>query len=108
MSSRVYNIEKKEIIRDMKRVFIMLIAAAAAVGCADKGSQIVINDQSPVNEAYKMSGELAYKVIEAQNYEEFKRARAEAERYEEAFRTQVGGEAYLIYLEESNYIFEEL
>lgn len=107
MSSRVYNIEKKEIIRDMKRVFIMLIAAAA-VGCADKGSQIVINDQSPVNEAYKMSGELAYKVIEAQNYEEFKRARAEAERYEEAFRTQVGGEAYLIYLEESNYIFEEL
>ena len=105
--SRVYNIEI-EIIRDMKRVFIMLFAAAAAVGCADKGAQIVINDQSPVNEAYKMSGELAYKVIEAQNYEEFKRARAEAERYEAAFRTQVGGEAYLIYLEESNYIFEEL
>ena len=50
MLSRVYNIEI-EIIRDMKRVFIMLFAAAAAVGCADKGAQIVINDQSPVNEA---------------------------------------------------------
>ena len=107
MSSRVYNIEKKEIIRDMKRVFIMLIAAAA-VGCADKGSQIVINDQSPVNEAYKTSGELAYKVIEAQNYEEFKRARVELEGYEEAFRDQIGGEAYLLYLEECNAILGEL
>lgn len=91
----------------MKRLFIML-SAAAMVGCADKGSQVVISDQNPENEAYNLSGELAYKAIEAQSYEEFKSARAELEKYEEAFRDQIGGEAYLIYLEECNYIFEEL
>ena len=92
----------------MKRVIITLFAAAAMVGCADKGAQVVINDQNPMNEAYEKSGELAYKAIEATTYEEFKSASAELEKYEEAFRTQVGGEAYLIYLEECNYIFEEL
>ena len=49
----------------MKRLIITLFAAAAMVGCADKGSQVVINDQNPVNEAYEKSGELAYKAIEA-------------------------------------------
>ena len=92
----------------MKRLFIMLCAAAAMVGCAEKGSQVVISDQNPENEAYNIRGELAYKVVEAQSYEEFKRARVELEKYEEAFRNQIGGEAYLIYLEECNYIFEEL
>ncbi len=92
----------------MKRLIITLFAAAAMVGCAGKGEQVVINDQNPVNEAYEKSGELAYKAIEATSYEEFKRARVELEKYEEAFRTQIGGEAYLIYLEECNYIFDEL
>ncbi len=92
----------------MKRLIITLFAAAAMVGCAGKGEQVVINDQNPVNEAYEKSGKLAYKAIEATSYEEFKSARVELEKYEEAFRTQVGGEAYLIYLEECNYIFEEL
>ncbi len=92
----------------MKRLFIMLFTAAAMVGCADKGSQIVISDQNPENEAYNISGELAYKAIEAQNYEEFKSARVELERYEEAFRDQIGGEAYLLYLEECNAILSEL
>jgi hypothetical protein len=78
------------------------------MGQAGNGEQVVINDQNPVNEAYEKSGELACKAIEATSYEEFKRARVELEKYEEAFRTQVGGEAYLIYLEECNYIFEEL
>jgi hypothetical protein len=85
-----------------------MLSAVAMVGCADKGSQVVISDQNPENEAYNLSGELAYKAIEAQSYEEFKSARAELEKYEEAFRDQIGGEAYLIYLEECNYIFEEL
>ena len=89
-------------------MFIMLLAAVAMISCADKGSEVKISDQNSVNEAYNISGELAYKVIDAQNYEEFTKARAEIERYEEAFSTQVGGEAYLIFLEECNYIFEEL
>lgn len=91
----------------MKRLFIPLFAVVAMIGCAED-SQVVINDQNPVNEAYTYSGDLAYKVIEAESYEQFKSARKEIEKYEEAFRTQIGGEAYLIYLEECNYIFEEL
>ena len=94
--------------RDMKRFVIMFFAAVAMVGCADKGSKIIINDQNPVNDAYNYSGEFAYKLVDAQNYEEFKEARKQLEQHEEAFRTQVGGEAYRIYLEECNFIFEEL
>lgn len=87
----------------------MLFAAVAVVGCADKNkSGIVISDQNAENIAYDMSYELATKAIEAQNYEEFKRARVELEGYEEAFRDQIGGEAYLLYLEECNAILGEL
>lgn len=91
----------------MKRLFTMLFAAVAVVGCADSGDKVVLSDQNTENQAYEISA-LAYKVVEAKNYEEFKAAREELEKYEEAFRTQIGGDAYLIYLEECNYIFEEL
>ena len=87
----------------------MLFAVVAVVGCADRDkSGIVISDQNAENIAYDMSYELATKAIEAQNYEEFKRARVELEGYEEAFRDQIGGEAYLLYLEECNAILGEL
>jgi hypothetical protein len=85
----------------------MLFAAAAVVGCADSGDKVVLSDQNTENQAYEISA-LAYKVVEAKSYEEFKAAREELEKYEEAFRTQIGGDAYLIYLEECNYIFDEL
>jgi hypothetical protein len=85
----------------------MLFAAAAVVGCADSGDKVVLSDQNTENQAYEISA-LAYKVVEAKSYEEFKAAREELEKYEEAFRTQIGGDAYLIYLEECNYVFEEL
>ena len=56
----------------MKRLSIMLFAAVAVVGCADKGQkQIVISDQNPDNIAYDMSYELATKAVEAENYEDF-------------------------------------
>ena len=88
-------------------MFTMLFAAVAVVGCADSGDKVVLSDQNTENQAYEISA-LAYKVVEAKSYEEFKAAREELEKYEEAFRTQIGGDAYLIYLEECNYIFEEL
>ena len=91
----------------MKRLFTMLFAAVAVVGCADSGDKVVLSDQNTENQAYEISA-LAYKVVEAKSYEEFKAAREELEKYEEAFRTQIGGDAYLIYLEECNYICEEL
>ena len=93
----------------MKRVFIMLVAAAAVVGCAEQSKQqIVISDQYPDDVAFDMSYELATKAVEAENYEQFKKARVELEMYEEAFRDQIGGDAYLLYLEECNAILGEL
>lgn len=87
----------------------MLFAAAAVVGCAEKSqNKIVISDQYPDDVAFDMSYELATKAVEAESYEDFKRARVELERYEEAFRDQIGGEAYLLYLEECNAILGEL
>ena len=91
----------------MKRVFILLFAAAA-VGCAQEKQQIVINDIEPKEDALNMSFDLAYAAVDAQNYEDFKKARVELEKYEEAFRDQIGGEAYLKYLEETNSILSEL
>ena len=91
----------------MKRLFTMLFAAVAVVGCAGNDDKVVLSDQNTENQAYEISA-LAYKVVEAKSYEEFKAAREELEKYEEALRTQIGGDAYLIYLEECNYIFEEL
>jgi hypothetical protein len=93
----------------MKRVFIMLAAATAVVGCAEKKQQeIVIDDQNAMTVAEDMSFELGYMAYDAQSYEEFKKVRVELEKYEEAFRDQIGGEAYLKYLEETNSILSEL
>ena len=107
MLSRLVSQLKYEISRDMKRLFIPLFAAVAMVGCAE-GPKIVIDDQNPTNEADVMSDSLARAVVEAQNYEQFKKARENIEAYEEAFRTQIGGEAYLVYLEACNYYLEQL
>ena len=57
--------------------------------------------------AYDLSYELATRVMEADNHASFIEARAELEAYEEAFRTQIGGEEYEIFLEECNYILNE-
>ena len=85
-----------------------MLVAAVVTGCADDKSKIVINDMTPTNDAYNMSLDVATAVVEAKNYEEFKKARKNAEEHKEAFRTQAGGEAYLIFLEECNYMFGEL
>lgn len=92
----------------MKRLIVIGLAAVALVGCADKKPKYEINELNPTNEAYVMSDSLARMVVEASTYEEFKAARENIEDYEEAMRTQIGGEAYLIFLEDSNYYLEEL
>jgi hypothetical protein len=47
------------------------------------------------------------RVKDATTYEEFRAAADELEAYEEAFRTQIGGESYTIFLEECNAILNE-
>lgn len=92
----------------MKRLLITGLAVVSLVGCADEAPKIKINELNPTNEAYIMSDSLAQGIVEASNYEEFKKARKSIEEYEEAMRTQIGGEAYLIFLEECNYFMEEI
>ena len=47
-------------------------------------------------------------VAEAKSYEEFAGARAELEAYEEAMRTQVGGEEYEAFLMSDNEVLKNL
>ncbi|MBQ2429439.1 MAG: hypothetical protein II274_01140 [Alistipes sp.] len=91
----------------MKRVVMMLGVAVALTACGGNKSEIVISEQNATNMAYDKSFELATKVVEAADYESFRQARAELEAYEQAFREQVGGEAYLIFLEESSAILND-
>ncbi len=92
----------------MKRLLITGLAVVSLVGCADEAPKIKINELNPTNEAYIMSDSLTQGIVEASNYEEFNKARKSIEEYEEAMRTQIGGEAYLIFLEECNYFMEEI
>ena len=89
----------------MKRLTIIALCVAA-VAC-NNNKAITIDEQSAMNAAYDLSYELATRVMEADSYASFIEARAELEAYEEAFRTQIGGEEYKIFLEECNYILNE-
>ena len=89
----------------MKRLTIIALCAAA-VAC-NNNKAITIDEQGAMNAAYDLSYELATRVMEADSYASFIEARAELEAYEEALRTQIGGEEYEIFLEECNYILNE-
>lgn len=91
----------------MKRLVIMSLAAVAFASCAGDAQGVVIDEQNAQNAAYDLSYELATAVTEAASYEEFKAAREALESHEEAFRTQIGGEEYLIFLEETNCVLNE-
>lgn len=80
--------------------------AVVVSACCSNEKEIKINELNPEAEAVELSVN-AVDVIEAQSYEEFVVARQRLEQYEEAFRTQVGGDAYVIFLEECNYILNE-
>ena len=87
---------------------MILGSAVALMACgAEKKSEIIINEQNHLNEAYNLSADLAMRVKDATTYEEFRAAADELEAYEEAFRTQIGGESYIIFLEECNAILNE-
>lgn len=88
---------------------IIVVAAIASVACCNRGGEgIVINEQDHENIAYDKSYELAERVIRATTYEEYQAAAEELRAYEEAFRTQIGGTSYLIFLEESNAVLGEI
>ena len=86
---------------------IILVCALALMACGGGKSEIKIDEQNHLNEAYNLSYELATAVKEATSYEEFRAAADKLKAYEEAFRTQIGGESYLIFLEECNAILND-
>ena len=87
--------------------FITLCSALAFVACGAYNNSIIIDEQNHLNEAYNISFDLATRVKDAKSYEEFRAAADELEAHREAFRTQIGGESYLIFLEECNIILNE-
>ena len=91
----------------MKKIMILGCAVALMACGAEKKREIIINEQNHLNEAYNLSADLAMRVKDATTYEEFRAAADELEAYEEAFRTQIGGESYTIFLEECNAILNE-
>ena len=93
----------------MKRVMIIIVAAITSVACCNRGGEgVVINEQDHENIAYDKSHELAERVVGAATYEEYQSAAEELRAYEEAFRTQIGGTSYLIFLEESNAVLNQI
>ena len=86
---------------------IILGCALALMACGGGKSEIKIDEQNHLNEAYNLSYELATRVKEATTHDEFRAAADELEAYKEAFRTQIGGESYLIFIEECNTILNE-
>lgn len=92
----------------MKRVLIIIAVAVVSMACCNSGEGIVIDEQNHENIAYEKSYDLSERVVNATSYEEYKAAAAELRDYEEAFRTQIGGDSYLIFLEESNAVLNEI
>lgn len=91
----------------MKRLAILSLAAVAFASCGGNAEGVVIDEQNAMNAAYDLSLELATAVVEAESYEAFKIAREALESHEVAFREQIGGEEYLIFLEETNAVLNE-
>ncbi|MBQ8494036.1 MAG: hypothetical protein IJ464_07155 [Alistipes sp.] len=92
----------------MKKLMMMVVATAMFGACCNGDAGVVINEQDHENIAYNKSYELSERVVNAKSYEEYKVAADELRAYEEAFRTQIGGDSYLIFLEESNAILNNI
>ncbi len=90
----------------MKRLIIIALCATFGAACAGSESP-KIDEQNAMNAAYDLSYELATRVVEAESYEAFVAARAELESYEEAFRHDIGGQEWVIFVEESNLILNQ-
>ena len=92
----------------MKKFFTLLALATIAAACGNNDGGIVIKEEEAIAASSEKSVELATKVIEAETYEEFQAARQELEAWEEAFRTQIGGEDYDYFVETCNEILGQI
>lgn len=102
------NKPKKNIV--MKQLFTIISLATLLSACGNntESLDIKLEEQNAQSLAYDLSGELAEAVINAQSYEEFQAARANILKHDAAFEEQIGGPNYTIFLEECNYILDEI
>ena len=92
----------------MKRGLMFFALAVACVSCSDRGLGIEIKEEEAIDVAMYKSAELAQAVVEAENIEEFRAARAELEAYEAAMRKQIGGEEYELFMETANQVLANI
>ena len=92
----------------MKKFLTVVATASLLAGCCSDHNKIEIKEANALAIAAEKSVELATKVIEAKSYEEFCAAREELEAYEEAFRTQIGGEEYELFMTQCNEILSNI
>jgi len=88
----------------MKKFLMVVAAASLLAGCCSDQNKIEIKEADASALAAEKSVELATKVVKAKSYEEFCAAREELEAFEEAFRTQIGGEDYDYFMTQCNEI----
>lgn len=81
----------------MKRLCLIAIATLAMVSCGGD-NDIKLSDQTGFHQAIEFGVEHGSNVNSAMNYAEFKAARTTIEKYQKAFKKQLGGESYLAYL----------
>lgn len=75
----------------------MTFAALALVSCGGE-DEIKLDDQNGFHQAIKYGGEQGSALKAAKSYDEFKEGRTTIEKYQKAFKEQLGGESYLAYL----------
>ncbi len=78
----------------MKR-FVTAVSSLVVAAACSGGSEGVVLDEFAAANAEALCDEIAA----AASYDEFRAARAKLDDYREAYRTQLGGEAYTEFLE---------
>ncbi len=81
----------------MKR-FVTAVSSLVAVAACSGGEGIVL-DEFAAGETAANAEALCAEIAAAASYDEFRAARAKLDDYREAYRTQLGGEAYTEFLE---------
>lgn len=82
----------------MKR-FVTAVSSLVVAAACSGGSEGVVLDEFAAGETAANAEALCDEIATAASYDEFRAARAKLDDYREAYRTQLGGEAYTEFLE---------
>ncbi len=84
----------------MKRFVTAVSSLVAVAACSGGGEGVVLDEfAAGAGETAANAEALCDEIAAAASYDEFRAARAKLDDYREAYRTQLGGEAYTEFLE---------